>query len=189
MTGFIGNSQGFRPVSAPSNRNLSVSKAYLKKAAKEKRARERDFAMELFQEKADFERKGQANKLMRRHNILKVYSQTKNRDNFLQVKVVEGPDQHERVMTADAFHILFHMLSIVSSPHHLALPDYNNGTSSSAKHAKLRMQSKKDIQDGLRLVLKSTIELTAILEEQLYELQRKGWNCTASHAVGPHIDT
>ncbi|ETV77692.1 hypothetical protein, variant [Aphanomyces astaci] len=113
----------FRPISAPSNRNLSVSKVYLKKAANDKRARERDFATELFQEKADYERKialkiGQANKLMRRHNIPKVYSQTKNRDNFILVKVVEG--HHERVMSADVFYILFVRDYSCSRPIHVS---------------------------------------------------------------------
>ncbi|KAF0714598.1 Aste57867_3792 [Aphanomyces stellatus] len=69
--------------------------------------------------------------------------------------------------------------------------DNNTTQSSSAKNVKARMQSKKDIQDGLRMVLKSTIELTAILQEQLYELQHKGWNCAVvePHHRHPHHHT
>ncbi|KAF0714599.1 Aste57867_3793 [Aphanomyces stellatus] len=108
---------GFRPTSAPPVRQQhrhihSVSKVYLKKAAKDKKTRDREFAMELFAEKADFDKKiamkiSQANKLLRRHNIPKTYAQARNRDNFLVVRVSEGGGPgHDRVVSTDIFHIL-----------------------------------------------------------------------------------
>ncbi|KAG9402025.1 hypothetical protein AC1031_007720 [Aphanomyces cochlioides] len=171
-----------RPTSAPSARHTSISQAYLKQAAHIKRSRERAFATELFQEKADFEKKialkiNQGNKLMRRLNIPKSFQPARSRDDFLMVRVLDPP--HDRLMPADTFHILFHLTSASSSSSgHFGDDDEGHEPPKASKVATARLQSNKDIQDGLRMVLKSTIELTAILQEQLFELQRKGWNAS-----------
>ncbi|KAH9146396.1 hypothetical protein AeRB84_007139 [Aphanomyces euteiches] len=171
-----------RPTSAPSARHTSISQAYLKQAAHIKRSRERAFATELFQEKADFEKKialkiNQGNKLMRRLNIPKSFQPARSRDDFLMVRVLDPP--LDRLIPADTFHILFHLTSANSSSSgHVGDDDEGHEPPKASKIATARLQSKKDIQDGLRMVLKSTIELTAILQEQLFELQRKGWNAS-----------
>ncbi|CAK4432986.1 unnamed protein product [Aphanomyces euteiches] len=185
-----------RPTSAPSARHTSISQAYLKQAAHIKRSRERAFATELFQEKADFEKKialkiNQGNKLMRRLNIPKSFQPARSRDDFLMVRVLDPP--LDRLIPADTFHILFHFFLDLgyllrdfdkltsansSSSGHVGDDDEGHEPPKASKIATARLQSKKDIQDGLRMVLKSTIELTAILQEQLFELQRKGWNAS-----------
>ncbi|KAH9089640.1 hypothetical protein Ae201684P_007808 [Aphanomyces euteiches] len=173
-----------RPTSAPSARHTSISQAYLKQAAHIKRSRERAFATELFQEKADFEKKialkiNQGNKLMRRLNIPKSFQPARSRDDFLMVRVLDPPlDQFfldlgcllrdfDKLTSANS-----------SSSGHVGDDDEGHEPPKASKIATARLQSKKDIQDGLRMVLKSTIELTAILQEQLFELQRKGWNAS-----------
>ncbi|OQS01226.1 hypothetical protein THRCLA_05772 [Thraustotheca clavata] len=108
-----------RPVSAPLQNKSNApanSKTYLRQAADKKKEKDREFAIELFREKIDTERKialkiTQANKLMRRQNSKKTYYLTKNRDDFAVVRVIEE-NQPERLMNVDTFNILLN-LSII----------------------------------------------------------------------------
>ncbi|EQC36397.1 hypothetical protein, variant [Saprolegnia diclina VS20] len=177
-----------RPVSAPHRtvaKTSTTSKTYLRRAADKKKEKERDFAIELFQEKIDQERKvavkiTQANKLMRRQGSKKTYYMAKNREDFVVVRVIEE-NVPERLLSIDTFVREFERMTALwaaktkdSAPFDDALP---------AKTPAIRLHPKKETQSGLRMILKGTIELTAILQEQLFELQSKGWNCNTVKAL------
>ncbi|OQS01708.1 hypothetical protein ACHHYP_00312 [Achlya hypogyna] len=183
----FGKEKRDRPVSAPirsKSTRTATSKTYLREAADKKKAKEREFALELFQDKIDQERKvgvkiTQANKLMRRQGSKKTYYMAKNRDDFVIVRVIED-NLPERLLSIEAFHILFPPLALWASKSKDIKPAEDPAHN---KTPQVRLQSKKEIQSGLRMILKGTIELTAILQEQLFELQNKGWNSNTVKAA------
>ncbi|KDO19262.1 hypothetical protein SPRG_15043 [Saprolegnia parasitica CBS 223.65] len=183
-----------RPVSAPQRTapvktSSTTSKTYLRRAADKKKEKERDFAIELFQEKIDQERKvavkiTQANKLMRRQGSKKTYYLAKNRDDFVAVRVIED-NVPERLLSTDAFVREFERMTVLWAAKAKDSAPFDDATP--AKTPSTRLHPKKETQSGLRMILKGTIELTAILQEQLFELQSKGWNSnTVKALVAPH---
>ncbi|KAG7394158.1 hypothetical protein PHYBOEH_005591 [Phytophthora boehmeriae] len=263
----------FRPASAPAGRPKSatttrsardklsnedkrkqrsaaaMSIAYLRAAAEKKKARDREFARELFREETEFRKKitvkiEQANKMMTALGSAKSYSSAPDRDGAHMIRV-QDPASGSRVISVEVFHILstfifcillfafavellnlssrvfslreFEHLASVPLGHFASSPAGNNAPSkhisSSVFHSKTPSQrprsgrlssrpssattrdsqwepetqrsrvkikpaDRTQVQEELRGVLESTIELTKVLQEQLHELKLKGWNVT-----------
>ncbi|KDO17605.1 hypothetical protein SPRG_16983 [Saprolegnia parasitica CBS 223.65] len=125
---------------------------------------------------------------MRRQGSKKTYYMAKNRDDFVAVRVIEE-NVPERLLSIDAFDILclakLHRMTVLWAAKAKDSAPFDDATP--AKTPSIRLHPKKETQSGLRMILKGTIELTAILQEQLFELQSKGWNSnTAKALVAPH---
>ncbi|KAG2781621.1 hypothetical protein Pcac1_g8558 [Phytophthora cactorum] len=120
----------FRPSSAPARRPksaltarnahesdekhirsaASISIAYLRAAAEKKKARDREFARELFREENEFKKKisvkiEQANKMMTAIGSSKSFGPAPDRDGIHMVKVLD-PVAGDRVISVEIFHIL-----------------------------------------------------------------------------------
>ncbi|KAG6970413.1 hypothetical protein JG687_00002655 [Phytophthora cactorum] len=226
----------FRPSSAPARRPksaltarnahesdekhirsaASISIAYLRAAAEKKKARDREFARELFREENEFKKKisvkiEQANKMMTAIGSSKSFGPAPDRDGIHMVKVLDpvAGDRFEQLASVP----LGNTMQQYSSPaNNNALNKLSNSTSSRGKslltrtsiapraarlgarpssaprelqsevggsrsrRAKIKPADRSQVQEELRSVLESTIELTKILQEQLHELKLKGWN-------------
>ncbi|KAG7383181.1 hypothetical protein PHYPSEUDO_003968 [Phytophthora pseudosyringae] len=120
----------FRPSSAPAGRPksasitrsaqendekhkrsaASISIAYLRAAAEKKKARDREFARELFREENEFKKKisvkiEQANKMMTAIGSSKSFGPAPDRDGIHMIKVLD-PVAGDRVISVEIFHIL-----------------------------------------------------------------------------------
>ncbi|KAE9040692.1 hypothetical protein PR003_g7119 [Phytophthora rubi] len=95
----------------PKRSAASISIAYLRAAAEKKKARDREFARELFREESEFKKKisvkiDQANKMMTAISSAKSFGPAPDRDGIHMVKVMD-PVGGDRVISVEIFHILF----------------------------------------------------------------------------------
>ncbi|KAL4140465.1 hypothetical protein PRNP1_014749 [Phytophthora ramorum] len=110
-----------RPKSALTSRNsqedkqkrpaASISIAYLRAAAEKKKARDREFARELFREENEFRKKisvkiEQANKMMTAIGSSKSFGPAPDRDGTHMIKVLD-PVSGDRFISVEIFHILY----------------------------------------------------------------------------------
>lgn len=58
------------------------------------------------------------------------------------------------------------------------------GLSGSGKRIAVKAPDRSQVQEELKSVLASTIELTKVLQDQLHELKLKGWNFAARSTAG-----
>ncbi|KAL4086195.1 hypothetical protein PRIC1_014326 [Phytophthora ramorum] len=89
----------------------SISIAYLRAAAEKKKARDREFARELFREENEFRKKisvkiEQANKMMTAIGSSKSFGPAPDRDGTHMIKVLD-PVSGDRFISVEIFHILY----------------------------------------------------------------------------------
>ncbi|KAG6586642.1 beta-glucosidase btgE [Phytophthora cinnamomi] len=94
----------------PKRSAASISIAYLRAAAEKKKARDREFARELFREENEFKKKisvkiDQANKMMAATGSAKSFGPAPDRDGIHMIKVTD-PVGGDRVISVEIFHIL-----------------------------------------------------------------------------------
>ncbi|EGZ26954.1 hypothetical protein PHYSODRAFT_470331, partial [Phytophthora sojae] len=152
----------------PKRSAASISIAYLRAAAEKKKARDREFARELFREENEFKKKisvkiDQANKMMAAIGSTKSFGPAPDRDGIHMIKVMD-PVGGDRVISVEIFHILSLFIACTAFIH--------------VHPPKIKPADRSQVQEELRSVLEGTIELTKVLQEQLHELKLKGWNVT-----------
>ncbi|EEY58340.1 uncharacterized protein PITG_00996 [Phytophthora infestans T30-4] len=141
----------------------SISIAYLRVAAEKKKTRDREFARELFREENELKKKisvkiEQANKMMTIIGSSTSFGPAPDRDGVHMVKVLD-PMAGDRVISFEQ------LASSILTRDSIA-----------PRAARTKPADRSQVQEELRSVLEGTIELTKVLQEQLYELKLKGWN-------------
>ncbi|KAF1329910.1 Cytochrome bd ubiquinol oxidase, partial [Globisporangium splendens] len=167
----------------------AMSISHLTAAAEKKKARDREFALELQREETEYKKKitlkiDQANKILLNAGSKKSFALAPDREGVHMIKILDPP-ANDRAVSVDIFHIL---LFPHSHYHQYHDSDPIDRSSSSSKRTTTAAGSKapdrSQIQDELKSVLAGTIELTKVLQDQLHELKLKGWNF-ASRGTAP----
>jgi len=178
----------------------TTSLQYLRQAAAQRRAKDRAFADRLNREKLEFEnmcmmRIEEANRFMQQLGVLRQYRRIQTIDRGMRVLVSRPNSQknEERIISLQMFLREHEKLKVLvdktlqegsgnTHVHKSASLGAQGEMKQHSLNAKAKVVNPKhkltrtEAQAELQEVLEGTRRLTAILQEQLDEIQRRGWN-------------